>query len=692
MPAATCFAASHLGAFALIFPRVKRMVVLLLGALPVLAQTPEPARPLTTAREVRFLAPTNAASQLPVKLRGVVTAADWRRTVFLQDETGGSFFGANPAGLALQPGHWIEVAGVTYQGLFVPGLRATNVTILGRRELPAPVTATYDDLLSGRLHYQRVEVVGVVRAVELAETNTWAITLAQGARRLEVRLRPADEIAPPTLVDARVRVAGLAAGFINDKRQLVAPQVFLNDPADIRIEQPPPIDPFTAPLLTVAGLLNFNPEGASPHRVRVRGVVTHQRAGEALFLRDEGRGLFVRTRQTEAVRPGEVVEAVGFPAMGTFSALLEDAEFRRAGSDPEPQPVMTTVAEALKGANDADLVALEAQLIEVLETPSESVLLLRADDTAFHARLPRTALGLRGGARLRLTGVCRVEESIGSPGFRANPRTIELLLRAPADITVLAAPSWWTAGRLAVAALLLLALALGALAWAAQLRRRVAEQTEVIRRKIEREAMLEERQRLAREMHDTLAQSFSGVGFQLEALDAKLPSDEGLKQTLATAKQLVRHGQEEFRRSLMNLRAQELERGGLAAALAELGRQITTGTAIVFEFTERGAARRLPEAVENNLLRIGQECLTNAVRHAKPGLVCARLEHDAGTVRLTVSDDGAGFDPAALDGARDGHFGWRGIRERAEQIGAQMELDSAPGKGTTVTVLLPIRN
>jgi signal transduction histidine kinase len=251
---------------------------------------------------------------------------------------------------------------------------------------------------------------------------------------------------------------------------------------------------------------------------------------------------------------------------------------------------------------------------------------------------------------------------------------------------VLLAPSWWTAGRLAVAALLLLALALGALAWAAQLRRRVAEQTEVIRRKIEREAMLEERQRVAREMHDTLAQSFSGVGFQLEALDAKLPSDDGLKQTLATAKQLVRHGQEEFRRSLLNLRAQELERGGLAAALAELGRQITAGTGITFEFTERGAGRRLPEAVESNLLRIGQECLTNAVRHAKANHLSAELNHDDGAVRLTICDDGVGFDPAVLEGARDGHFGWRGIRERAEQIGARVELQSRPGKGTTVTV------
>jgi signal transduction histidine kinase len=214
----------------------------------------------------------------------------------------------------------------------------------------------------------------------------------------------------------------------------------------------------------------------------------------------------------------------------------------------------------------------------------------------------------------------------------------------------------------------------------------VSEQTDVIRRKIEREAMLEERHRVAREMHDTLAQSFSGVGFQLEALDAKLPPDEGLKQTLATAKQLVRHGQEEFRRSLMNLRAQELERGGLAPALAELGRQVTAGTGIEFELIEHGPTPRLPEAVENNLLRIGQECLTNAVRHARAKHIVVELSRDPDGVRLAIRDDGAGFDAATLEAGRDRHFGWRGIRERVEQIGAQVELNSRPGKGTTVTI------
>ncbi|MEO6742770.1 MAG: sensor histidine kinase, partial [Chthoniobacteraceae bacterium] len=357
----------------------------------------------------------------------------------------------------------------------------------------------------------------------------------------------------------------------------------------------------------------------------------------------------------------------------------------------EPEPVRVTMKQALTGANDANLVTLDAQLIELLETPTESVLLLRAENVAFSARLTRTTLPLRAGSRVQLTGICRVEEpSFPRAGFQAKPRSIELLLRSPSDIVVLAAPSWWTAQRLAWAGAVLLGIATAALGWAATLRRRVAAQTAVIREKVEREAVLEERQRVAREMHDTLAQSFSGLGFQLEALAARLPSGANEAQAqLETAKQMVRHGQEEFRRSLLNLRASELERGGLAIALPELARQITAGTGIALHFETAGTPRSLPEATEANLLRIAQECVNNAVRHARAKRIGITLEYAESSVRLTITDDGCGFDPARAALMPSGHFGLRGIRERAEQIRAKVDLHSQPGDGTTLTVIAP---
>lgn len=647
---------------------------------------------LTNAAQLRALPPEEALKGRPVHLRAVVNLVglDAANTIFIQDETGGTFLSGTSNPHKLVPGNYIEVTGTSYAGLFVPGIRAKNVQILGDRELAPPEPASFDDLLSGRLHYQRVTASGIVRAVSL-DTNHVTLRVAMGARKLDVQVLEPLPGEPPALVDARVVLTGLAAGFINDKRQMVAPQVLLRSLADLQVQHPAPADPFAGPAVPAAQLLSFTPTGSSGHRLKVRGLVTHQQRGAALFLRSEGRGLFVQTTQAAATRPGEVVEVTGFPAMGAFSALLEDAEFRTVDREADPPPVFTTARDVLRGTNDANLVTMEAQLLEVLQTPAESVLVLQADNLAFNARLARAPLELAAGSRLRLTGVCRVEES-NTPGtsFRANPRAIELLLRSPEDIVVLLAPPWWTAERLATVALGLLVLLAAAFAWAGLLRRRVAEQTEVIRHKVEREAALEERHRMAREMHDTLAQSFSGLGFQLESLAASLPSEADAARTrLDTAKQMVRHGQEEFRRSLMNLRAQELERGGLAGALGELGRQMTAGTGITFDLQLHGTTRGLSEAVENNLLRIGQECVTNAVRHARPNRIEAEISFASDQVCLRVKDDGTGFDPAQLEHGPNGHFGWRGIHERAEQIKAEVKLTSQPGRGTEVVVSVP---
>ena len=196
---------------------------------------------------------------------------------------------------------------------------------------------------------------------------------------------------------------------------------------------------------------------------------------------------------------------------------------------------------------------------------------------------------------------------------------------------------------------------------------------------------------MAREMHDTLAQSFSGLGFQLDALNANIPTEaEGARKQLETARQMVRQGQEGFRRSLFNLRAQELERGALDEALRELARQITAGTGIELRCELRHPPRSLPESIETNLLRIGQECLANAVRHGQPRHIDLELEPAPDGLRLRIADDGSGFDPEQLKHLSNGHFGWKGIRERSGQIGANVDLKSERGRGTIVTITVPV--
>ncbi|MEO5802450.1 MAG: sensor histidine kinase [Verrucomicrobiota bacterium] len=652
-----------------------------------------PVQILTNAAQLRALSLEEAERKLPVQLHAIVTTVDPAHSIFIQDETGGTFIRQLTADRALTSGEIIEVKGVSYPGFFLPGINPEKITSLGRGELPAPQPVTLDDLFSTRFHYQRVQVRGIVRSITPApEQSRIFLKLAMGSRQLEVQILTPTAINLPPLINAKVRIVGLAAGYLNLKRQLIAPHLIVSQLEDVHLESRPKVSAFDMPFSSFRELLNFDPAGVTSHHVRVRGVVTHQQPGEAIFLREGEFGLLVQTAQTGIVRPGDIVEAVGFPVMGRFSAYLEDADFRKVGSEPAPQPVPTTLAQVLQGTNDVNLVSMTGQLLEVLENDNATTLVLRSDENVWRARLPRASLSLRNGSQLRLTGVCLAEETaLASQAFRANPRTIELLLRAPSDIEVISMPSWWNAQRLAVAVSLLLGFGMVALFWILMLRRRVARQAEVIREKAQREATLEERHRMAREMHDTLAQSFSGLGFQLDALQVGLPPEADVaRQRLETARQMVRHGQEDFRRSLMNLRAQELERGDLNEALPEFARHILTGTGIELTCDISCPPRDLSESVENNLLRIGQECLTNSMHHGRPKKITVSLSRNNGFVQLRIADDGVGFEPEKLQRPAHGHFGWRGIQERAEQIRGNVELKSQPGRGTVVTITVPI--
>lgn len=201
-------------------------------------------------------------------------------------------------------------------------------------------------------------------------------------------------------------------------------------------------------------------------------------------------------------------------------------------------------------------------------------------------------------------------------------------------------------------------------------------------------AVVAERNRMARDIHDTLAQGFSGVIVQLEA--AADASSKGLTneaaQHVGQAGELAREGLREVRRSVRALRPHALENGNLCEALQELIRTMAVGTTMRAEFTLQGEPRSLPSAWEENILHIGQEILTNAIRHAHAGEFKAQLMFDPTEIRLAWQDDGCGFDPTA----RHDGFGLMGIRERVEGMGGQMNIDSAIGRGTVILITLPL--
>jgi PAS domain S-box-containing protein len=202
----------------------------------------------------------------------------------------------------------------------------------------------------------------------------------------------------------------------------------------------------------------------------------------------------------------------------------------------------------------------------------------------------------------------------------------------------------------------------------------------------EEASILEERNRMAREIHDTLAQSFTGILAQVGAAKQVLTDDlEATQAHLDLIKELARTGLTEARRSVVALRPQLLEEGSLQSALHRLVAQIRTAamdTTLYYEI--EGAVYSLPTEVESNLLRMGQEALTNAIRHANADEIRVELVYDRDQVCLRVKDNGQGFGVGSIPSSEG--FGLLGMSERAERIGAQLTIRSQPGQGTEIIV------
>jgi len=200
-------------------------------------------------------------------------------------------------------------------------------------------------------------------------------------------------------------------------------------------------------------------------------------------------------------------------------------------------------------------------------------------------------------------------------------------------------------------------------------------------------AVLEERNRIARDIHDTLAQGFTGVVVNLEAATRTLKKDniESALEHLEHARQLAQAGLAEARLSVRALRPEPLQQADLSNALGALLRRVEASGTLHAQFSTQGEKSALPGDVESELLRIAQEAMTNILKHAKAQHLEVNLVFGADAVTLTIADDGVGFDPR---GHHDG-FGLLGMRERAEGIGARLLVNSGPTQGSRVEIVIP---
>jgi len=651
---------------------------------------------LRSAAEVLALSPEQARAHREVRLTGVVTFA-WHSgtTEFtVQDGTGAIWLSPIPLPENCSVGARVEIEGHTEAGAFGPIVQAEIVRALGPGTLPPPQPVTYEELLAAQCEGRRVELAGVVRGQRVnPELGLGWLALEIAADGGRVTVNVTHEITGhPELIDARVLVRGVDLHSPDARQQAFLPTINAHTLADVEVVAPSDPRPFAqSPIALDRIVRHVNPAGAG-HRVHVRGAVTSVSSGGSFFLQDDTRGLQVFPREPSSPEVGEIVDVVGFPEPGAFSPVLRDADYRPTGSKNSPAPLAVDSAEAVR--YDGRLVEVPGMLAASARADDEAVLTFDDGPRHFRAYVPDAdPARWRAGSELRVTGVCSVEvgdwESLVT---RRQPQGFSLLARGPGDVRVVRAAPFWTQAR-AVWALVVLAAALGcALGWVwMQARRRLREEGRTREAAHEQfKAVIGERARMAREIHDTLAQGFAGISVQLEALNDRLAAAPGdIRRHLDLARELVRGSLDEARRTVWDLRAQTLEENGLAGALDRLGRQLADGGGPAFALRVEGEPRTLSASVENNLLRIGQEAITNAVRHSGARQMTLDLIFLAGEVRLVASDDGHGFDPSAGHPSRLGGFGLPGLRERAEAMGARLEIRSAPGRGTRIEITVP---
>ena len=674
---------------------------------------------LTTVRQVRQLTPEEAARGYPVKLRGVITYwADGQPFRFLQDATGGTYFsGADPdAGVKpedrLEAGSTVEIEGVTAPGRFAPYVgrgkeAAVKWRVLGREALPPPRRVSIGELADPQFHSDYIELSGVVRAVhrralEFAQTEVVWIKVGTNALAFTVQFFDPRGVGrlPARFIGSRVTVRGVYGSTFNEQRQLVGFRLFVDPAQGITVEQPGPADPLTElPVTPVSALMQFRGEMRESPMVRIAGTVTQVVPGRGVYVESQERGVWVESESADELpAAGQRVSVAGFPAFGPWNPVLKDALVRNEGVVALASPPVITAAEAMSGNFDCRRVTMEATVREVFAGTDAPSLLLQSAEGTFTAEwiAAGAATALRElvpGTVVRVTGTCLNKQTetrwaafeSGVSNALVTPRKVgfRLLVGTAGDLAVVRAPEWWTPERIWAALGGVAAVALAFLGWNIALRRRVTAQTETIRGQAAREAVHEDRTRIARELHDTLEQELTGIAVQLDAASDRLPdSPPAAAAALGTARALLRHTRTEARRSVWDLRAALLEVGDLASALRETARQMEGGPALVFSC--EGEVRRLPAAVENNLLRIGTEAMTNAVKHAEARRIEVKIAFTPDDVRLEVTDDGKGFDASRATTLTGGHFGWLGMRERAERIGARLVLDSRPGAGTRV--------
>ncbi len=439
-----------------------------------------PLRVLTTVAQVKDLSEDQARQGYPIHLRAVVTYHNpVAGNTWVEDSTKGIYLvfrrDAQPA---IAAGDLIEVEGRSRPGNFAPVVVVNSIRPIGRAPFPKPAKLDMEQLFTGVADSTWVEAQGVVHSIGQAN-RLRILGVNWGVHHFRVYITGSTRL-PDSLLDSHVRIQGVCGPLFNFKRQVLGAQMFVPDATFIHIEgkgipQPPP-------LRAIEQLLQFASSSQFSERSRVRGVVTLTSPTGPTYVSDATGGVLIPEHGPVALKVGDLVEAIGMPMaiQGLFNPVMRDAEFRKLGRAGPVKALRVTATDLLDEGHDAELVQIDAVLLDQATGKGNQSLVLQAGDRLFEARLDKQRLpALEKGSLLQVTGVATVHTYESQQ--TVLPRSFTIVLRTPADIVELEPAPWWTGSRVFRVLGLVGAVTLLAMAWIVVLRRRVRLQTADLR-------------------------------------------------------------------------------------------------------------------------------------------------------------------------------------------------------------------
>ena len=573
--------------------------------------------------------------------------------------------------------------------------------------LLALLELTIPEVLSGKYDYAPATLSGIVQDVLDDETDPFHIffVIRQGDQSILAPMNhaKAEYLRFRDLIGAQVRLTGHCDSCLQLKmRRQMGRRFDIRTPDGLAVITPAP-DIFKAP--DIATLATIRPEEMSHQpRHRALGRVLATWGGDKVLIQTPS-NLLVRLdlADPEPPRFGASIEAVGFPETDLYHVNLSRARWRPADERKASRELVTDCPIRKLLVKDG-VPIFEKELYgktlriqgRVKDLPRDGVMTIEDEGFALHVDVSAIADDLPPdlalGCTLEVTGSCIMDVDNWRPHAPfPKIRGIVLVTRTPDDLRILARPPWWTPARLLAVIGGLLAALLGFIVWNRILRRLVDRRSRQLFKEqvahVSANLRTKERTRLAIELHDSLSQNLTGIAFELKTVETAAPDDlPTALRHLSIAARSLGSCHTELRNCLWDLRHGTLETLNMNEAIRQTLAPRIGDVKLAVRFNV--PRQRLTDNTAYAILKIVRELAVNAVRHGRATSVKVAGALESGRILFSVTDNGCGFDPKAAPGPAEGHYGLLGVTERIEGLEGEMHIDSAPGRGTRVTVAL----